>query len=102
MKPSTHPGAPMMSFRFPAILSGLTLLISLTGCTISVESRYTLLSPPVYDPHQPASIIDLSANYCRSLAKNQGVDFSTCFKQQTDFAIKQMQEQRAASPNVVR
>jgi hypothetical protein len=97
-----NPGAPMMIFRVPAILCVLPLVASLHGCTISFESRYTLLPPPIYDPQQPASIIDLSANYCRSLARAQGADFSTCFKRQTDFAIKQMQEQRAATPNLVR
>jgi len=74
----------------------------LSGCSISVESRYTLLSPPIYDPKHPESLIDLSANYCRALAKTQGADFVTCFKRQTDFAIKQMQEERAADPNRVR
>jgi hypothetical protein len=102
MSSSTPPGAPMMNFRVPVLLCVLPLLAVLNGCSISVESNYTLLPPPVYDPKQPESIIGLSANYCRALAKTQGADFVSCFKRQTDFAIKQMQEQRAARPNLVR
>lgn len=91
-----------MNIRVPAILCGLTLLATLNGCSITFKSTYEMPPSPMYDPVKPASIIDLSANYCRALAKTQGADFTTCFKRQTDFAIKQMQEQRLATPNLMR
>lgn len=67
----------------------------MTGCASSPEQKLANL-PPAKDPHEAAQrILQIAAGYCKGMADKHGADFATCFKQQTDIAIAQIEAQAA-------
>ncbi|MGN9498491.1 hypothetical protein ACTMQ1_26560 [Pseudomonas syringae pv. aptata] len=72
------------------------VLLSLTGCVSNPEQDLANL-PPAKDSHEAAQrIVQIAAGFCKGMAEKHGADFTACFKQQTDLAIKQIEAQEAA------
>lgn len=68
----------------------------------------SVLAPAQAESNAPAAAEDVltarevadkitafAAGYCKGLADKHGVDFATCFKQATDYAIAQLQDGHA-------
>ncbi|ALN21892.1 MULTISPECIES: hypothetical protein [Ectopseudomonas] len=66
-----------------------------TGCAAQPEKELASLSP-ASDVHEGTQrILQFAAGYCKGMADKHGADFATCFKQQTDLAIAQIEAQAA-------
>ena len=68
-----------------------------TGCASQPKSELAYLPPAENSQEAVQRILQFAGGYCKGMADKHGSDFATCFKQQTDRAIAQIETQAAVN-----